>query len=440
MSEYFHSVSLDKEKCKGCTNCIKKCPTEAIRVRDGKARIIKERCIDCGECIRTCPYHAKIAITDPFEMINNYKYKVALPAPTFYGQFNKIYDIDLILTGLKKIGFDAIYEVAKAAEIVSLATKQFFNSNKVMKPAISSACPAIVRLIQVRFPNLIDNIIPISSPMVVSAKMAKEKYSKETGLKEEEIGVFFISPCAAKVTSAKVPVGLDTSYVDGVISMQDVYMKLAPIIGKIDNVEKISTAGMKGIFWANSGGESASLESDNSIGVDGIHNVIKVLEEIEDDKLSDVDFVELLACTGGCVGGPLTVENNFVAKNKVKKIAEKYKDKQISDSYLLDYIFNNKFTWTNSLVHNPVLKLDNNMAEAIKKMESLEKIYEELPGLDCGSCGAPTCRALAEDIVRGYTTKTDCIFMFREKIRDLTKELVGLEKLMPPTIGKEDDK
>ena len=82
MDKFFHSVRLDADKCKGCTNCIKRCPTEAIRVRAGKASIISERCIDCGECIRICPHHAKRAQTDPFNKILEYKYRIALPAPT----------------------------------------------------------------------------------------------------------------------------------------------------------------------------------------------------------------------------------------------------------------------------------------------------------------------------------------------------------------------
>ena len=109
---YFHSVTLDKDKCRGCTNCIKRCPTEAIRVRGGKAKIIKGRCIDCGECIRVCPYHAKRAVTDDFEELKNYKYNIALPAPSLYGQFSDISDINVILTGLLKIGFDDVFELS----------------------------------------------------------------------------------------------------------------------------------------------------------------------------------------------------------------------------------------------------------------------------------------------------------------------------------------
>lgn len=89
MPEYFHSVTLEKKLCKGCTNCIKLCPTQAIRVQGGKAKIIKERCIDCGVCIRVCPYHAKKAITDKIDMLLQYKYNVAMPAPAFTASFQR---------------------------------------------------------------------------------------------------------------------------------------------------------------------------------------------------------------------------------------------------------------------------------------------------------------------------------------------------------------
>ncbi|MDK2800960.1 MAG: hypothetical protein PWP27_1900 [Clostridiales bacterium] len=437
MSQYFHSVTLNKEKCKGCTNCIKRCPTEAIRVRNGKAKIIKERCIDCGECIRVCPYHAKKAVTDPFENIYNYKYKVALPAPTLYGQFKNVWDINLILTGLKHIGFDDVFEVARAAEIVTLATKRIINSKKLQKPIISSACPAVVRLITVRFPNLVKNVIPIQSPMEVAARMVKRNISKKMGYKTEDIGVFFITPCAAKVTSSQIPIGLDTSLVDGVISMKEVYLKLVPILDKIDHVENLSCAGMIGISWANSGGESTALENEQNIAVDGIHNVIKVLEELEDEKLSDINFVEALACTGGCVGGPLTVENNFVAKNKITRMAKLISNTAVNDiSNTLETV---DVSWTNPITYKPILNLDNDMIKAMKKMESLEKIYNDLPGLDCGSCGAPSCRALAEDIVRGFANETDCIFKLREKVRGLAREMMELEGEMPPPFRKNEE-
>ena len=154
MTGYQHSVSLDPQKCKGCTHCLKHCPTEAIRVREGLARIDSERCIDCGECIRVCPYKAKKATHDTPDVLKKYKYKVALPPPSLYGQFDNLDDIDIVIQGLYDMGFDDVYEVAKAAELCSEYSREYLSCADIPKPVISSACPVIVRLIGMRFPYL----------------------------------------------------------------------------------------------------------------------------------------------------------------------------------------------------------------------------------------------------------------------------------------------
>ena len=108
--EYKHSVSLDLEKCKGCTNCLKRCPTQAIRIRDGHAVIDASMCIDCGECIRVCPYKAKKALFDRLEDLPaGKKWRIALPAPSLYGQFDHLNDVDYVLQGLLDIGFDDVF-------------------------------------------------------------------------------------------------------------------------------------------------------------------------------------------------------------------------------------------------------------------------------------------------------------------------------------------
>lgn len=426
---YFHSVTLDRDRCMGCTNCIKRCPTEAIRVKNGKAKIIKERCIDCGECIRVCPYHAKKAVTDPFDSIENFEYKIALPAPSFYGQFHAIDDINIILNGLKQIGFDDVFEVARAAEIVTIASIDMMYQNKLKPPIISSACPAVVRLIRVRFPNLIKHVLPILSPMDVAAKLAKQEAAEKTGLPPEKIGAFFLSPCAAKVTVMKDPIGQEKSEVDGVISMSDVYMKLAPIINKVKPVEDLVKAGLKGVGWANSGGEAFALGKDEYIAVDGIDNVIKVLEGLEDEQLTDIKFVEAGACVGGCVGGPLAVANGFVAETKIKRLTKNLTSYEMENHF--PEIVLGDVLWSSPLEYTPIMKLDDDMIAAMQKMEQIEQITNRLPKLDCGSCGAPSCRALAEDIVRGFGSEMDCIYVLRDKIRGLTKEMVTLEENMP---------
>ena len=435
MGTYFHSVTLEEDKCKGCTNCIKRCPTEAIRVRKSKARIINERCIDCGECIRVCPYHAKKAISDPFEMIYSFKYRVAIPAPTLYGQFKTATSRNHLLTALKELGFDEVFEVAKAAEIVTNATRKLLKKGNFKKPLISSACPAVVRLIQVRFPNLIDNIVRLESPMEVAAEIVKNKIAATKNVSPDEIGVFFITPCAAKVTSVKAPYEKARSYVEGVISIKDIYLRLLNSIDKVKRFEDLEQAAFEGIRWANSGGESLALGTDKFLAVDGIHNVITILEEIENDRLEDVEFIEALACMGGCLGGPLTVENVYVAKTRLKKFIDQAKSNTTSS----DRADENEdgLEWTGIIEYKPVMKLDENMQKAMEKLEALELICKDLPGLDCGACGAPSCRALAEDIVRGNANETDCVFKLREKVRALAVQMMELEAKMPPVMDRE---
>lgn len=418
--DYFHSVLLNKDKCHGCTNCLRRCPTEAIRVRHGKAKILKERCIDCGECVRVCQSHAKYVATDAFDILKNYKYTVALPAPSFYSQFRTEICIDAILTAFIKIGFDDVFEVARGAEYVSLATKELLVNDNFKKPVISSACPAVLRLIRQRFPNLIDNVLTFISPMEAAAILAREEAKKKTGLPDEDIGIFFISPCPAKVTSIKAPLTLEKSNVSGAISAKDAYAKIRPIIETITDPLPLSKAAQGGLFWARSGGECKGCGEKDSIAVDGIHNVIQVLEEIEYGKVTQADFVELSACTSGCSGGPLNLANPFLAARRITLQAKKKDEKIPPITEELD------LSWEKTVEPMQVSSLDNDFAVAMEKMQQLDEIYERLPKLDCGSCGAPTCKALAEDIVRGYANENDCIFKMRERIYVLAQKLLDL--------------
>ena len=408
MPTVFHSVRLDADKCQSCTNCIKRCPTQAIRVRNKKAYIISDRCIDCGECIRVCPHHAKIAVTESFNELIKYKYRIALPAPALYGQFNNLENVDYVLTGLKRMGFDSIVEVSKAAELVSSATRVMLESGELKKPVISSACPAVLRLIRTRFPNLLGNLLPLYTPADLAAKIAREEAKKETGLSDEEIGVFFISPCPAKRTATRTPLCYDSSGINGAVAIKDIYPVLVQTMDKLapTELENISSSGIIGVSWAQSGGESAGLLKERYLAADGIENVINVLEELEDEKLNDLDFIELNCCTGGCVGGVLTVENPYVAKARIQRLR---KFMPVSCNSIGSEPDIDCLGWTKELTPSPAMKLADNVVKAMRMMTRLREIESTLPGLDCGICGAPSCRALAEDIVRGYAEETDCL-------------------------------
>ena len=170
-----HSVVLEYQKCRGCTTCIKNCPTEAIRVRNGKATILPNRCIDCGTCLRVCPHHAVTSVPDSFNALQNYQYTVAVPDPALYGQFHNLDGPNLVLASLLELGFDSVYESAAGAELLTgyLCGRPDDPDRPV--PEISSACPAVVRLIQIRFPSLLGHICPLLLPGELSAILAREQ-------------------------------------------------------------------------------------------------------------------------------------------------------------------------------------------------------------------------------------------------------------------------
>ncbi len=432
MREFIHSVSLDVEKCKGCTNCLKHCPTEAIRIRNGHAVINSEHCIDCGECIRKCPYKAKKAMYDKLADIGDFKWKIALPAPALYGQFDNIEDIDYILTALLECGFDDVFEVARGAEIVSAYTRYYIKSKNAKKPIISSACPVIARLISVRFPYLCENLLPILAPLEIAASQArKEALEAHPEFTEDDVGVFFISPCPAKVSYVKNPIGIEKSAINAVLSISELYFMILGKLNKIETPKNLSKTGVIGVSWAGTGGESSSLFNDKYLAADGIDNVIDVLEQLENDKLSGVEFIELNACGGGCVGGTLTVENPFIAKARLQNLRRYLPVTQNHPSTAFDAQDGNggvpeSLLWTDEVSYRPVSQLGTNISESMRMMNEIENYQQKLPHLDCGSCGAPNCRALAEDIVKGEASENDCIIRMKEQIEQVYKSLGGL--------------
>ncbi|MDF2586674.1 MAG: Fe-S cluster domain protein [Anaerocolumna sp.] len=426
MDKFFTAVRLDEDLCKGCINCIKRCPTQAIRVRNGKAVITKEFCIDCGECIRICPHHAKLPVFDKISVIKKYEYTVALPAPSLYGQFNNLDDINIVLTALKSMGFDDVYEVSGAAELVSEMSRKYIEEHREDWPLISTACPSVVRLIRVRFPNLIEHLLPIKAPVDLAAQLAREKAIKDTGLPADKIGIIFLSPCPAKVSAVKTPLGFEHSNVDAVLAIKDIYPRLLNHMKDVeysDEIEELSISGKIGISWGGTGGEAGGLLTDSYLAADGIENVIRVLEDLEDQKFSQLEFIELNACNGGCVGGVLTVENPFVAKVKLKRL-RKYMP--VACNHLNNTKVEDGF-WTEPVHYEPVFKLGMDMKESIAMVAKVEELCERFPGLDCGSCGAPTCKSLAEDIVRGVASERDCIHVLREFIHKISDEISLLD-------------
>ena len=410
MEKYLHSVTLVADKCHGCTHCLNFCPTEAIRIRDGKAVINPDRCIDCGQCIRVCKNKAKKAVRDGLEEMDRFKFKIALPAPTLYSQFNNLDEPDYVVQGLYDIGFDYVYEVSRAAELVSEYTRRYLTTADQPKPIISSACPVILRLISLRFPSLCENVMPLMSPMELAAIEARREVKQlYPNLADEDIGVCFISPCPAKVSYVKNHPENRKPLIDCVVSVKEIYFKLIAQMKRDKMPEHGSRTGVVGISWATSGGESTAVFNDKYLAADGIDNVIEVLDQIENNAFPDLEFIELNSCPGGCVGGVMTVTNPFISKARLRNLRRYL---PITRNFVkADGPVPEEFMIHTPLSERRIGKANPENRLTLQTLREIEAFNETLPQIDCGACGAPTCHAFAEDVVRGFACPNDCVIL-----------------------------
>ena len=406
---FHHALKVIDDACIGCTHCMTVCPTQAIRVKNGKARINDNRCIDCGECYNACPVNAIIVEQDDFAIINNFKARVVLVPGVLIGQFpSKIPTAD-IYHALKNLGFTHIFEVENTIGFV-LEGYEEEKQNGLKKPMISSFCPAVIRLIQVRFPSLVPNIIRIKPPIDMSAHYYRRKLQAE-GYADDEIGIFYVTPCAAKIASVKSPVDSEQSPVTGVINMKFLFNRIHKELHQhtTDSSENLNQdmLSSEGILWSLTHGETMHSKG-RALAIDGIHNVSDFLEKLENDEYESFDFLELRACDQGCAGGILISGNRFLTVERLRKRAAKYPDLEHKKLYLQNAPDNNRI---GEITARPIENLDDNVEQAIFKMSQKQKLMALLPNLDCAACGAPDCQTFANDIVQGQASLSSCVFI-----------------------------
>lgn len=413
--KYYHPIKILQEKCGGRMKCMRVCPTEALRVKGGKVRLIEELCIDCGACVDACPSKAIVPLTDPFTRSSRYKYRVAVASPVLYSQFGLDIDPKVIVQGLKDIGFDYVVDVSRACEEISAAIDMFLEEYEGPGPLISSFCPSVVRLVQVRYPGLIDLVMGVNAPREIAAREAKENLSEKLGVKMDEIEVLYLTPCPAKITAIKQPAEKTRSWIDGAISIADIYAPLFNAVSSLADEEvdmRIAEEFTFGAGWSMLGEMTRLLGSERGIAVSGLSDVTRILDDIESGRLRGIDFVEASACMGGCIGGSLAVDNMYVARSSVLSMMRKHGESaavnkdDVMSKYREGYYFIER-----KLAPRPLPPLDRDISKAIQKKKEKDTIYATLPQIDCGCCGAPTCRAFAEDIVRGRSAIEDCIHM-----------------------------
>jgi len=426
---FHHALKIREDLCIGCSHCMMVCPTEAIRVKNGKSVLYADRCVDCGECFRVCPVSAIIIDHDDFNHIFDYKCRVALVPSVFTGQFPEDISLRQIHSVMLELGFTHIYEVENGVEILADAINEYTLKHSETKPLISPFCPAIVRLIQVKFPALVDNIIQLKPPLDISANFLKKELLTQ-GIPAEDIGIFYVTPCAAKIAAIKDPVGESTSPITGVINMDILFNKVYRQVKQRNShscsVPQSGKLSGKATCWALTNGEASHVKG-RCLAIDEIHNVIEFLEKIENEEITDIDFLELRACDESCAGGVLTSTNRFLSAERLRNHADSYHEKndplhhdglrEISSEkeYLIERIS------IDPIKPRSILKLDENMAEAMKKMEKVNRIMQLLPMVDCGICGAPSCQAFAQDIAQGEAGIQQCIFI--QKIMEQKGEM-----------------
>ncbi len=427
---FHHALKISDDLCIGCSHCMNVCPTEAIRVRNGKAILYENRCVDCGECFKACPVSAIFIDQDDFKRIQAFKYRIALVPAVFIGQFHEGISRDQIFAAILANGFTHIYEVETSVDLLAREVKAYAKAHPEKKPLISSFCPAIIRLVQVKFPALTEHIMLLKPPLDITALYCRKELTDQ-GINPAEIGVFYITPCAAKIAAIKSPVGEDYSMITGVINMDTLYNKVYKYIRNdrstipvsIPNKQLSKTA----LQWTLTHGEASHVPG-RSLAIDEIHNVIEFLEKIENAEIADLDFLELRACDESCAGGVLLSTNRFLVAERLRAyaaVADINDSQQEGINKYSDYLL--RRINIQSIKPRSMMKLDENMEEAMRKMEKSTRMLQCLPLTDCGACGSPNCQAFANDIALGEADIRQCIFI--QKNREQTGELTPDESL-----------
>lgn len=422
VDDFHHALKLKRDLCIGCAHCTGSCPTGAIHIEDGHPQLDPNRCVDCGRCYLACPVNAIYIEQDDFQTVYNCKYPVLLLPSIFSSQFEDKFKEKTILSALYHLGFKHVFEVEKSVDFIKEEMQKTVNENNGFKPIISTFCPAIVRLIQVKFPVLVPNLYLLKPPLDLTAIYIRQLLTKEDNIPAEDIGIFYVTPCAAKIAAIKSPATDEESPVTGVVNMNYLYSKVMRIIkqGEYKLCEDTRTRyhrlSKASLNFTLTGGEVSMLKNGRNLAIDGIHNVSDFLEKLEDEDIQDIDYLELRACDESCAGGILCANNRFLMAERQRKRMQKSPDEvDAEDNDLLNYV-------DHLAEHKRVLgtveprsmdKMDDNLAVAMQKMRKAFEINQNLPQVDCRICGFQSCKALSEAVATGKAEVEQCIFVQR---------------------------
>jgi anti-sigma regulatory factor (Ser/Thr protein kinase)/Na+-translocating ferredoxin:NAD+ oxidoreductase RNF subunit RnfB len=367
------SLGMVADLCRDCRHCLVACPTAAVRVRDGRPSVMDHVCVDCTCCIESCAPGA-LTMLDAPDGLRRDGGVLAVP-PALLAGFGE-HPAATVLEELRALGFSEVlsvhpYEDALRREVLDLAA-----TSDAPAPLISPVCPAVVNLVELKFPSLVKHLAPLASPW--------EAVQRDLGEREATYAVSCPSQRTALLTQRPTA------------QRQTVTVRLVRE-ALLPRLAARRPAASSAAPLLQAGG------ADDLLVVTGVSHVLAVLEEIEDGRLGGVAAVEPYICDGGCFGSPLLGEDAYVASWRWAAAAG------------VDGGEGRSHERSRPFHARPGIRLDADMAVAIGKLAQLDAETEALPGKDCGVCGAPTCAALAEDIVMGRAGRALCPYVITEE-------------------------
>ncbi|NPD47018.1 [Fe-Fe] hydrogenase large subunit C-terminal domain-containing protein [Lentimicrobium sp. S6] len=424
------SIYTEKNNCQDCYKCVRRCPVKAIKIEDHSASIITELCINCGYCTTICPAGAKKIRNDVAaakNLFNSGQKVIAAFAPAWVSEFSE-HKASSFISALKQLGFHEVSEVALGAEMVSESVNQYLNQQETGLH-ISSCCPTVVSLIQKYYPEHIDKVVPIMSPMLAHAAYLRS-------LQTEPIKIVFIGPCIAKKNEAEEHEGL----VDVSITFQELseWLEKESAYFEESETEELfyPNKAADGSLYPVDGGMINSLKSQITTvdldfmsfsGRNSVKDVLENLEGIETDKLC---FLELLSCNGGCVNGPGCSENNSIAKKRANII--RTHQQTSAQERMLKNAIEISLDYEKSQVNIP----KHSGEDILESLKSIGKLSSK-DELNCSGCGYENCRDFAEALLEEKAESSMCVSYMRKVAQN--KASVLLQK-MPYAVVMCDDK
>ena len=399
-----HCLTLKKSNCKNCYKCIRNCPVKAIRFSGDQAHIIADECILCGRCFVVCPQNAKEIVSEVEKvkvMIQSGEPVIASMAPSFIANYDGV-GIDAMREGLQKLGFTDVEETAIGATMVKTDYERLVHEKQ--KPVIiSSACASVNLLIQKHYPEMIKYLADTLSPMQAHCRDIKRR--------NPEAKTVFIGPCVAKKDEAQRYPGI----VDAALTFEELTEWLEKENVRLEKKVDSNPESLARIFPTVAGILRTMKDRDPEyeyVAVDGIDNCIAALEDVAAGHVSNC-FMEMSACKGSCVNGP---------------VMEKY-----HPWFINDYLSVTRYAGDKDFpVEQPeiselsrrydILEGMKDMPTERKIQEILSKMGKKKPSdeLNCGTCGYDTCREKAIAIYQGKAEIEMCLPYLKEKAENFS--------------------